>query len=141
MVADRRRQVLCRAGLGRGHQTGPDALGATLQVREHLAGGRLVAASRRGLDDHAVAVAGEVGSRLVADALGTVPAGRHRRGPQLPLAVPPSGEPHPLTTTNSAPGGSGRVTIFLKTLPMTLPSLQKFQAEVGGEEVGPVEPE
>ncbi len=105
VLADRRRQVLGDPGFGGGEQPGPHPLGPPLQVGEHLPGGGLVPASGRRLDDDAVAVAvpGEVGARLVADAFGPVPPGRHGGRPDLPLAVPPSGEPHPLADDELGP--------------------------------------
>ena len=143
MLADRRRQVLGGPGFGRGEQPGPDPLGPPLQVGEHLPGGGLVPAPGRRLDDDAVAVAvaGEVGVRLVADSFGPVPSGRQGGRPQLPLAVPPAGELLPLADDDFHPRRERSSHGLLEDAAHVSLPLAKLQAEVRGEPVGHVEPE
>jgi hypothetical protein len=73
--------------------------GLPLQVGEHLAGGGFVPASGRHFDDMivAVSVAGEVGARFVADALGPVLRGRQGGRLRLQFGAAIAGEPHPLS--------------------------------------------
>jgi hypothetical protein len=98
VLADRRRQVLGGPRFRGRQQPGPHSLALPLQVGQNVLSRSFVPATGRDFDDDAiaVAVAGNVGSRLIADALGSVFPGRYGRRSRLPLPVSPSGEPHPL---------------------------------------------
>ncbi|HEV3338728.1 MAG TPA: hypothetical protein VG125_00175 [Pirellulales bacterium] len=96
VIGQRRRLVIGHGGFGRGHNTGLDQFGPSLQFGEYPAGGILVAAAGRDFHDNpfAVAILRRVGASGHGDSarLGVLVAGNECRA-GLALGVFPTGQP------------------------------------------------